>query len=369
MSVSSEYSSNPRFLLADVKAVEAVALAAALPATFTGDEQTVDLRTRFRTVDSHGDRGLLQDYQYFDGNWLLSKERDSLQLGALWHHDSTLYNVFENSASVPFTQRRTEQEATLEWRSKLTERTDLVTDVAYDRVGYGQVAQSSLANYRYLSASTQLSRALTERLQWQVAVGTSRYDLLNQNYRSASPFIQMALVDQLSEQWHLTLGTGVSAVRARSQIGPFILGPGLQFGPFVTHSAATTNTYAVSLQRSGAESTLGLSLNRAIQPSGFGVLVTQDNASLNGGTHWSERWSGSAVLRCSRQVDSLHQLNVGNVRYYAAEFTGNWLAAEQWTLTGQLTYARQRVLQLSAEPSGVTVYFTLARQFGRTKLH
>jgi len=358
VSLSSEYSSNPRLLQTDTHAVESAAATVTLPATYTGVRQTLDLRPQLRAAATHGDTELISDFQYLDASWRVNWPTQLLQLSSFLHHDSTLYNQYENGALLAATQRRTEQNATLDWQNRLTERVTLRTDLSYDRVAYGQLARSGLSDYRYLQASLGLSRDLSERTLWTLSAGSSRYDLIDQDYRNDNPFVRMTLASQLSEAWTLTVGAGASSLRARSQ-----------FGPYVSGSRRTLPNFNLALEHHDPHGAMSFTLSRSIQPSGFGALLTQDNLTLMRSATWSERWSGSAALRASRQLDSLRQLNLGDRRYYSGELTANWLWREQLTLSAELGFSTQRYASNLPQPSSTAVYLTLTRQFYRKPLH
>ena len=358
VSLSGEYSSNPRLLQTDAHAVESAALTLVMPATYTGARQSFDLRPQIRAAATHGDTELISDYQYLDSSWRINWPTQILQLSGFLHHDSTLYNQFENGALLPATQRRTEQNGALDWQNRLTERVTLRTDLSYDRVNYGLLARSGLSDYRYLQASLGLSRDMTERLLWTLSVGSSRYDVIDQDYRNDNPFARTTLTQKLSEDWTMTAGAGVSSLRARSQ-----------FGAFISRSRRTLPNFNLMLERRNAEGSFSFVISRSIQPSGFGALVTQDNVSLSRNVNWSERWSGSAVLRGSRQLDSLRQLNLGDRRYYSAELAATWLWREQLTLTAQLGLSTQHYASNLPQPSSTAFYLTLTRQFYRQHLH
>ena len=358
MSLSSEYSSNPRLSQADTRSVESAALSVAAPATYTGDRQSFELRPQLRAAATHGDTELISDYQYLDSSWKLNGPRQLLQLSAFLHRDSTFYNQYENGAASLATQRRTEQNALLDWQNRLTERVTLRTDLSFDRVEYGRQASSGLSDYRYLQAALALSRDLTERTQWTLSAGSARYEVLGRDYRNDSPFVRMALVSNLSESWTLTTSAGVSSLRARSQLGSQVF-----------RSKRTLPNFNFVLEQHDDDGALSFAISRAIQPSGFGALLTQDNIAVTRSATWSERWSGSLVLRGSRQIDSLTQLHLGERRFFSAEFTANWQWREQMILSGEIAYSTQHFSSPLPMPNSTAVYLTLTRQFYRKSLN
>jgi hypothetical protein len=357
VAASAEYNSNPRMQRVDATSATSAALAVDLPATYTGDSQTLDLRPRFRVATTHGDTGLLSDYQYLDATWRLASERNALQATGTWHRDSTLYNQLENTATLAGVLRRAEQTAGLQWQRQLTERTFLRTDASWNRVAYEQRAQSGLTDYQYRQASVQLVRDLSERLQGSLGAGVGRYESFDHSYRSDSPYLQVGFNRSLSEQWSLNMAVGVSQVQARSQ-----------FGPFVFKSSQNSSTYSMSLAQQRERGSFSASLTRAIQPSGYGAQVVQDDASIARSFPWSERWTGNASLHATRIADPLRRLSVGERRYYGAEVSAAWQSGEHWTVTMQADYYRQQFDSGSGQPHNTALYLTLTRQYGRKSL-
>src|ERR1039457_3648340 len=177
--LSSEYSSNPYLLTSGAHPAESIAAVANLPATYTSDTQTLDLVPRLRFAETHGDAGLLSDYQYLDATWRLNSERNSFTAIADWHHDSTLYIPFENAALFGRDLRRQEEIGELNWKRALSERSDLKLSGSWDQVAYSENVDTGLVSFYYGQGLLQFDRALSERWQWTSAVGLGRYELLD----------------------------------------------------------------------------------------------------------------------------------------------------------------------------------------------
>src|ERR1017187_2292303 len=173
--VSSDYNSNPFMEPSGAHAAESAAVLANLPATYTSDTQSLDLIPRLRFAETHGDVALLSNYQYLDAVWHVNSERNSFTAIADWHHDSTLYNAFENGALLGRSLRRREEIGNLNWKRELSERSDLQLSGSWDQVAYSQSAQSGLVNFYYGQGLVQYDRALSERWQWTSAIGFGRF--------------------------------------------------------------------------------------------------------------------------------------------------------------------------------------------------
>ena len=373
--LSSEYASNPFLVPSGAHAAESIAAVANLPATYTSDTQTLDIVPRLRFAETHGDVALLSDYQYLDATWHLNSERNSFTATTDWHHDSTLYNIFENGALFGRDLRRREEIGNLAWKRALSERSDLQLAASWDQVAYSQSGQTSLVNYDYGQGQLQYDRTLTERWQWTGAVGFGRFEQINHSYSSDNRFLQSALIRPLSERWSITAQLGYSYLTAHEQgficceIGQEAGGLlGLQYIPISQNASRGAPTYLLSLERKGERWTLDLAASRAILPSGLGALVTQDDASIKASIPWTERWTLVATLHGSQLTEPLQTLHLGERRYVDIDFSANWLWTEHWTLQLQSSYVLERVASGVPTSSGVTVYLNLMRQFGHMRL-
>jgi hypothetical protein len=372
--ISAGYNSNPFLEPTNVHAAESAAVLANLPITYTSDAQSLDLIPRLRFAETHGDNALLSNYQYLDGSWRINGPLDTFTVGADWHHDSTLYNPFENAALLGHTLDRQEDTASLDWRRNLTERDDLHLTGSWDKVNYSQSVITGVQNYSYAQVAAAFDRALNERWQWTSTVGVGRYELVGQSYRSDDRFLQTSLKRALSESWSLTAQVGYSYLSSRAQgtiCCQILLGPNgyyLQATPVTENVSRGSANFALTVERKTELLTLDLAVSRAIQPSGLGTLVTQDDVSLKASYPWTERLTVGATLHAARITDPLQQLNFGDRRYADFDFNASWAWTEHWTLQLQGTYLVQRLTSTGPAPSGVSVFLNLLRQFGQIRL-
>jgi hypothetical protein len=372
--LSSEYASNPFLVTSGAHPAESIAAVANLPATYTNDTQTLDIVPRLRFAETHGYVALLSDYQYLDGTWHINSERNVFTAIADWHHDSTLYNAFENGALAGRSLLRREEIGNLDWKRELSERDDLQLLGSWDQVAYSQSAQSGVVNFEYGQGLVQYDRALSERWQWTIAGGFGRYEQINHSYSSDNRFVQSALNRALSERWSMMAQVGYSYLSAHEQ--GFICcklvvesgGVGLQDIPFNQSASRGAVSYVLSFERKGERWVIDLAASRAIQPSGLGALLTQDEQSLKASIPWTERWTLAATLHAAELTNSLQTLNIGDRRYADFDLSANWLLTEHWTLQIQTSYVMQRVVSGSPTSSGATVYINLMRQFGHIRL-
>lgn len=373
--VSAEYASNPFLLAGHAQPAEALALVADLPATYTSDTQSIELIPRLRQAQPFGPVGLLSDYQYLDGDWHWKSERNAFSATGGWHHDSTYYNEFEQAALLGHDLKRLEVPGSLSWDRQLSERNDLQLSASYDRVAYSQHSASAVSNFSYAQGALQFSRLISERTQWTSSLGYGSFQLLAGSYFSTQRFAQTAVTHQWSERWTTNAQVGYAYLNAHGigeQCCELALSPNgtleLVVVPVRQYAARGSPNFAVTVQRQAERFGLDLNLSRAIQPSGFGALITEDTASLSATRAWSERWTVAGTLQWSRLLDSLGRLSLDNRQYYSASLSAGWQWTEHWTLQLQGGYTRQ-YLESGLPPSaGVTVYLNLLRQLAPLRL-
>jgi hypothetical protein len=373
--LASEYSSNPLYS-SPATAAESAAFLVNLPITYNGDAQTLDLIPRLRLAATRGNTELLSNYQYLDASWRLSGERTSFGADADWHRDSTLYNVFEDGALQGQTAHRTEDIGGLRWQHTLTERSDVQWTASWDRVSYGAQAQGALTSYDYGQTALQYEHSLGERWQASGSAGYGRYALVDNSYQSQQWFAQLAAKHALSERWSLTLQAGYSYLRDRKvqpelQCDVQFLFCAAGFYPFTVvdvtlRSSRGSPNGGITFEHEYQRAVLDVSISRAIQPSGLGALVTQDDASVTTTFTLSERWSLGVALHGARISDAVQSVQLGSRRYYDFGLSNTWRLTEYWSLQFGAILTQQRIDAVNR--SNATASLTLFRQFGRLRL-
>lgn len=377
LGLATEYSSNPYFLTSGREAAESTALLANLPVTYTGDQQSFEVIPRLRWAKTWGAVALLSDYLDFDGDWKYTGDRNTFAASGSWHHESTVYNQFEDAALDGRSVHRQEDTATLSWHRRLSDLSDVGLVGSFDRVDYDELAGLPLVNFDYAQASAQYDRQLSERWQGTIAVGDGHYTTLGSDYHSDNRFAQVGLTRALSERWSFSAQVAYSRLTTRSNVvEQFIV-----FNPSVglelvrenlrLSSSGTTPGYNFTLERRYERATVDLAASRVIQPSGFGALLTQDDLSVKGSYDWTERWNLGAVVHMSYLNDTLHQLSLGDRRYYDLDLSATYRLTEAWLLQMQASEVRQRFAAggRTLSPDNTIVSLTLTRQLGRMRLH
>lgn len=373
------YNANPNLIptasQTQSQETESVAVLANLPLTYSTDASTFDLLSLLRFGKTHGAVGLLPDYQHVDGGWQFRGERNRLVAKAGWHHDATFYGPFENAALQGRGLRRTEGSAGLDWKHDLSERSDFTLVASGDKVTYSPTVGTGLADYRYSQGAAQYERLLSERWLWTNTAGFARFEYPDGSYRSDNRFLQISMNRQLSERWTVTAQAGYSDVRSLRKVPQYKLvtgADGVQQLILVLVDVKTSRgsgNFSLGLESKGQRLVLDLSASRAIQPSGLGDLVTQDDVSIQANMPWTERLTLGATVHGVRIADSLNGPRaIGTRSYYNADLSVNWQMSERWTVQLQGSYRAQKYSLQAPLAHGLAVNLSLSRGFGRLRL-
>jgi hypothetical protein len=372
--LAADYNSNPFLRNSDIQGAESEAIVANLPATYTSDTISYELIPRVRFAETQGITSLLSNYQYLDADWKLNQELNTVALGGSWHRDSTFYNVFENAVLNGTNLHRQEETGNASWQRLFGERSDVEILASYDQVNYSQNPSLFVVSYDYLQGTLQYDRTLSERWKWTTAVGYGQYQLRDQSYRSENRFAQTSLTSSLTELWSGSLQLGYSRVTSLTQEQQLAIfqapGGGFELGFETLKIGASqgTDSFAATVERKGERLVLDLAASRAIEPSGLGALLTQDDASIAVNLPWTERWTVGARLHGARISDPLQQISYSNRRYYDAGLNASWLVTEHWTLQLSGTYFVQRYSSSVPVGASSSIALSLSRQLGHLRL-
>jgi hypothetical protein len=92
--------------------------------------------------------------------------------------------------------------------------------------------------------------------------------------------------------------------------------------------------YSAKLSRKGQRTVISALLGRDVTPTGRGVLVTRDQASLSTQYSFTERLVGSLAAQFIRTEDAVVVAQQGNERvdYASLDASLRWLMNESWSI-------------------------------------
>jgi hypothetical protein len=376
--VTAAYTSNPLLLTSGAHAAELLAVVLDTPISYTGGANTWSLSPRVRWGKTRGAIAPLSDYQYLDGMWDQRQERGELAIGADYRRDSTLYNPVEHSALGGYNLHRAEWLGTINWRHEVSERSEFTLDGSFDRVNYAASVVQPLFDFDFRQGMLGLRRKLTEQWDVQVSAGASGYQRRDYKYRVSTPQAQIKLTRPLSDRLSLSLQAGYARLVSRTTLSRLFLEPNPNGGYRIVPrdvelaAAAHTTDYGATLRQTFERWHVDLSAARTLQPSGLGVLLTQDDLAASASRDLSDRLSVAVALRADRtRVAGNGQSTAvsGSTRYYSAEVSISWRWAEGTRLQSQLAVSRQRAAAAAPTLSNVGFFLTATHDLGRHALN
>jgi hypothetical protein len=373
--IQSEYASNPLLVPSGVQSAQSLALVATVPLTYNSDSITIDLTPQLRYGATHGPVALLSNYEYLDGDWRWGSERNTFAATGSVHHDSTLYNYFEDAALGGRSLGRLEQQASLSWQRALTELSDVQLSASWDQLNYSRNFGSILTDYSYGQVSGQYDQKLSALWQWTSTAGYGRYELPGGVYTSYQRFAQTALSRTLSERWSASIQVGyayLTAFESGYECAQLVIEPDGSLAclvlPVTASASKGSPDFLVSMEHRDERLVVDLTASRAVQPSGLGALLTQDTVGLAVNFPWTERLTVNTGVQWQRLEDSLTRDSLDNRQYYQLTSTASWQWTQRWAVQLQGTYVLQELGPNLSQDHGTTLYLTLSRQFGRLRL-
>jgi hypothetical protein len=358
VAMESSYDTNPRLLAEQARNSVGLAVVVELPVTYALGSSTFELTPRLRQTRSQGDPSLLSNYRYLDASWRVERERGSLQAQASTGRDTTLFDALENAAGLGRTQYLDRQLASLEWQHTLSERSDLTVGADWTRVNYDRAGLSDRDNYRYLSSDARYLWKLTSRTALLASLGAGRYRTGDGAYVSDSRQAQLGVISQLTERWSASGVFGTTNVRNRvsTPAGP-------------AEAANRGSVFSIDARRAGELLQLSFSASRSVQPTGLGVLATEDQAAAQADYALTERLSCGLGVDLTRIEDALGGDAIGRRRFARAHLSASWRWQPDLTLGVQAVRSERQLLPQDERAAGWGLYFSLRRDFGRVALH
>ena len=173
----------------------------------------------------------------------------------------------------------------------------------------------------------------------------------------------------------MSASAGVSRLKSRQRLTALFLEPDAHgvlrpvLSSVYRYSGANTSSYSLSLQRQFERWRLDATGSRALQPSGFGALATQDDLTFRAIVSWTERLNLSAAVHESRLSDSTKRLNLSGRRYYDLNLGADWRWTQLWQVQLQTSAALERPTPNASTRTNIAVFLSMSRQLGRTNLN
>lgn len=256
----------------------------------------------------------------------LDTERSSFNLHTLLEDASTLYAELTSTGVIHVGQRRKDEAIDGGWTFQQTERWTLQLGGSYSSSHYhGAGTSGGLSNYEQELGSAGESFAWNERLSLQLtgSAGEARTGGIEQSTRFDS--LGLGFLWQPSERARIQGSGGASRQTTGSLTSTSVIG-------------------SLSISYSTELSTLALSAQRQMQPSGFGVFTQIDQATLTATRDLAPRLSLASELETYRDTSAFHSPFISfafaDRTYSEAHLRLSWQQTPAWALATQLLYDR-----------------------------
>jgi hypothetical protein len=198
----------------------------------------------------------------------------------------------------------------------VSDRVQLGMQLNWSDNTYRNTDFTGLANYRYSLGAINASYAWIQNLQLSLQSSFGRLEVPASGARSDNINATAALSWQYSELWRTQLSVGPSLVESG----------GTETNGYV---------YSVGATRQGMRSTFSASVSKDVTPTGQGVLVARERASLSIGHSLTDRISANASVGVVRNEDAVVLRGIGRraVRYEYGNmnFNLNWRVTSNWS--------------------------------------
>jgi hypothetical protein len=357
LSASTEYATNP--LLRPDQPASGSALVAnlGLPAEWDDGAVHFEVAPRARVAHATGDSPIGANAYYLSTLLDSKSERADWSASFRWGDDSSAVREPAAGTLLRTNVRERFIDSGTNWSGALLERTQATVGLSWQELRYARADAAGLGlfDYRYETATGQLTQAWSERAQLQLVALASHYQLPATGYGENSYSLQAGIAGDASRIWTYRLQLGVSRL-VESQ----------------TRAAASGNVFVASLNRTGLRSGWALSLTKSIQPSGFGTLASALEATTAFQWHATERLTYSATARWVDTTSSFRSDVIADRTYRALSAATSFRASEVWDLGGTVSWQSSAAAATAFQPRtaghGFGVVVTAERRFGRLNL-
>jgi len=274
------------------------------------------------------------------GTWLAT-ERSSFSLHTLLQDASTLYSDLTSTGIFHAGQRRRDEDVDGAWAYQETERWKLQLGGTYSSANYHGAGATTLSNFRqaYGTASENYSWSEQLILSLNGSAGDDHTTGAEQStrFQSLGGGFQWQPTERLSAQG--------SFGASRQTTGTL---------------TSTTLIGALSFSYSNELSSVALSAQRLMAPSGYGIFTQVDEGSLTATRQLAERVSLTSELEVYRNTSAFHSpfisFTYADRTYSEGRLRLSWQQTPVWTLALQLLYDRSDSPRSFLIPRGLHAY-------------
>ena len=241
-------------------------------------------------------------------SWQRLMSRGKFSLSGRYDRASTRTTEFQDTGYVLTDSTRTAKSMYADGQYLISERTNLVGHVEYDRITFSNNSlnsNSGLNNYKTTSGNVTLNYSWSDRIQPFFALYATHYEPDGVVLSSSTQYMGQAGFKWLfSEAWDTTVFAG-----AQSSSGG---------------SSAAGGVGGIDVHHAGDRSDMDFKLSHSVTPSGLGGFVKADQASGNWSYSLSERNKTGADLLWRKNYD-LNQVTSSLVGlWFSHDLSQSW---------------------------------------------
>ncbi len=272
-------------------------------------------------------------------------EKDVLGFTGGFVRDNTLLGELqETGVALDFTQRN-QWSGNPSWTRSLTERWSLQMDGQFTHVTYDG-SGNRLVDYRSVGGSGGVLYHVTERDDIRLTGSYTDFQTANSFLQASFPGVSMGLTHAFSESSSGTVYGGPKFLSSTVELGN---GVGLT-------SHDTVWVAGGSLSKQFERATIQGSINRDLSPSGFGLIIATNRASVDGSYRLSETVTASlnvVASLTSGKSEAATGIVFRDQRYVSVSPAISWKFSEWWQ--AELSYMyRWREFELSSTDNPAT---------------
>ena len=268
-------------------------------------------------------------------------EKDLLGFTGGFVRDNTLMSELLTTGLVLRFTQRNQWTANPSWTRSITEKLSFQSTVQLNDTTYENGLRLGLVDYQLFGGSGGLRYQMTEQDQIQLSGSYTSFHTTNSlsPFRASFPGANLSLTHAFTETLTGTASGGPSFVSSTTQTAG---------GDIKAQN--TVWLFGGNLIKKLERTTVQVSASRNIVPSGFGLLIQTDRASLSVSHDLSETLTVS-VDGSGYITNSISQRTTGGAfpeqRYYSATPSIAWKFSDWWKLELSYTYGRREVAGVS----------------------
>jgi hypothetical protein len=308
-------------------------------AEFSGKTERLEVSSRVAAdfVSYYGGRETQFTNVFLPLTLRYKTEKDLLGFSGGFTRDNTLMSELLSTGLVLRFTQRNQWIANPSWNRSITEKLSIQSNFQLNDTTYEDGLSLGLVDYQLFGGSGGLLYQLTEQDQIQLSGSYVNFHTINAPapFRADFPGANLTLTRAFTE-----------SLTGMVQGGPRFVSSTTQIAGGSIRAQSTVWLFGASLTKKFESTSIQVSMDRDIVPSGFGLLIQRDRAGLTVSHDLSETlaasFNGSGYL-----VSGLTEVAQGGTipesRYFYLTPKVAWKFSEWWKMELSYTYGRRDI--------------------------